>query len=1261
MGAKVMKYGELIQFEPIESVVQLMDAGETAAARQLIKTYVISEEMAEKMINLVFPQLQINQPADNKGLLVVGNYGTGKSHLMSVISGLAENKELTKFLNNRDVAEAAKKVAGRFKVVRTEIGATTMSLRGILVDALEEHLGSLGVNYVFPSSSEVSNNKRALEEMMDAFHQKFPDHGLLLVVDELLDYLRTRNDQAIILDLNFLREIGEVCRDLHFRFIAGVQEAIFDSPRFSFVADSVRRVQDRFEQILIARKDVKFVVAERLLKKTGEQQVKIRKYLMPFAKFYGHMNERMDEFVRLFPVHPDYIDTFERVTAVEKREVLKTLSLAMKKLLDQVVPGDKPGLIAYDGYWLTLRENPSFRTVPDIKDVIDCSQVLESRIEQAFTRPAYRPMALRIIHGLSVHRLTTGDIYAPLGATADELRDSLCLFQPGIEELGGNPADDLLSQVETVLREIHKTVSGQFISSNPDNRQYYLDLNKIDDFDALIENRAESLDENALDRAYHQALYRIMECSDLPQTTYRNLWGYEIEWLERKASRQGWLFFGTPNERSTAYPPRDFFIFFIPPINPASFRDEKDSRDVIIRLTKMDEEFRTALRSYAAALDLASTSSGHYKSTYEEKANGRNGFLQQLVQWLQKNMTTAFEVTYRGRTKSLTEWAKGKSIRELSDLDSHERINLRDLVNTIAGICLEPHFQDQAPDYPSFSILITGNNRAQAAQDALRAIAGPNRTKQATSILDALELLDGSRIDPYRSKYAKYILKALNKKGQGQVINRSELIQEVLGVEYLAPQSLRIEPEWAVVVMAALIYSGDLELAISGEKFDATKLSQLAGTVIDDLIHFKHIERPKDWNLPGIKALIDLLRPYCAPGLSLSPGEAQVITMGGEKADEAVTKIQTNILRLIEKIVVSQQSLQSGLSFWGRALLTEDDARKLGTDLDENKTFLESLQAHTSPGRLKNFRYSAQEVSLHNGGLQALEEFESLREQVSDLGSSVSYLSTAEAILPTDHEWIKKMRTVRDEILAQITDPAKRNAAAFEQQAQRKLVDLKKTYLQAYLNMHTKARLGVNEDKRKTRLLGDERLKILHQLSDVDVMPQQHLTEFESRLEKLESCTALTEKDLSTSPVCRYCNYKPVADAQSPSSDIVLDELDDELDELVNNWTRTLFTNLEDPGIQSNIELLKPEQQKMIDRFRKKQTLPDRLNQDFIQALQDVLHGLIKVPVSISDLRSALLSGGSPVTPAEMRKRFEEYLDGLTKGKEPDKVRIVIE
>ncbi|HOV79092.1 MAG TPA: DUF6079 family protein [Bacillota bacterium] len=1242
-----MKYGDLIQFEPIESVVQLRDAVNAAAARQLVRTYVISGEMAEKLINLVIPQLQFDQPVDNKGLLVVGNYGTGKSHLMSVISAVAENGELSSLLNDSNVAGAAGKIGGRFKVARTEIGATTMSLRDIVLAELEERLAALGVTYTFPPADQVSSNKRAFEEMMSAFHQEYPDHGLLLVVDELLDYLHTRKDQELILDLNFLREIGEVCKDLRFRFIAGVQEAIFDSPRFSFVADSIRRVKDRFEQVLIARKDVKFVVSERLLKKTGEQQAKIREYLTPFAKFYGRMNERMDEFVRLFPVHPDYIDTFERVTAVEKREVLKTLSLSMKKLLNQDVPDDRPGLIAYDGYWANLRENPSFRAVPDIKAVIDCSQVLEARIQQAFTRPAYKPMALRLIHGLSVHRLTTGDIYAPLGATAEELRDSLCLYQPGIGDLGGDPADDLLSQVETVLREIHKTVSGQFISLNPDNRQYYLDLKKTDDFDALIEKRADSLDDSQLDRYYYEALKQVMECADRTYKTGYKIWQHELVWLERKAARQGYLFFGAPNERSTAVPPRDFYLYFIQPFDAPRFTDEKKPDEVFLRLIQKDESFHTALRSYAAALDLASTASGQAKSIYESKASG---YLRELVQWLKENMYTAFTVTYQGRAKPLEDWVKGKSIRELSGIASNERLNFRDLINTIAGVCLGAHFQDLAPLYPCFSVLITGANRAQAAQDALRAIAGQKPTKQATAVLDALELLDGDRFDPHRSKYARHILEIAQKKGHGQVVNRSELIQDILGVEYLDARNLRLEPEWAVVIMAALVYSGELVLAIPGKKFDATGLSQLAGTGVEELIQFKHIERPKDWNLPALKALFELL--------GLTPGMAQLVTQGKE---EPVQELQKAAAGTVERLVLVQQSAQKGLFFWGSSLLSGSEARMLCSQLNQTKTFLESIQAYTTPGKLKNFRYEAPEISGHREGLQALAEVDSLQKLVTGLGDTAAYLSTAEAVLPGGHEWIDKVKAARDEILVQISDPSRRGAPAFRQEIQRKLSDLKKSYLQAYLGLHTRARLGVNEDKRKARLMADERLKILQKLSTIDIMPRQHLTDYQNRLAALKSCFTLTEPELNASPVCPHCSYKPAAEPPAAPASSVLDGLDEELDRLVENWTQTLLANLEYPATRSNLDLLKPEPGKLVEEFIKKRTLPDVLDHDFIRALQEALSGLLKVPVKTADLRAALLSGGSPVTPAEMKKRFEDYLDQLIKGREPDKIRIVLD
>ncbi len=835
-----MKYEDLVQFDPIESVVRLCDADKLSAAHHLVNTYVISEKMAERLTQIVIPQMQFDQPVDNRGLLVVGNYGTGKSHFMSVVSSLAADASLLEGLNHAGVRDAISQIAGRFNVIRTEIGATTMSLRDILVAELEENLEKLGVEYVFPEAGTITNHKRAFEDMMEKFGQAYPEHGLLLVVDELFDYLRTRKDQELILDINFLREVGEVCKDLRFRFMAGVQEAIFDSPRFAIIADSIRQAKDRFEQVLITRSDVKFVVAERLLKKTAEQQVNIRNYLMPFAKFYGELNEHMDEFVRLFPVHPEYLATFERVTVVEKREVLKTLSITMKGILAKDVPRGEPGLITFDNYWNTLKQNVSFRAIPEIRAVINCSQVLESRIENSIHKQ-YKPMALRLIYALSVHRLTTDDIYAPIGLPVEELCDRLCLFSPLINDMESDePVKDIQALVETVLREIQKTVSSQFISFNEDTRQYYIDLKKTDDFDALIDNKSNILNLNELDRYFYQALMRVMECQDTTYMTGHKIWQHELVWQERKATRSGYLFFGTPNDRATAVPHRDFYLYFIQPNDPPDFKDKKASDEVFFHLKNTDEEFKTTLKVYAAALELAGTCSDHTKAIYETKANG---FLKKLVRWLQKHIIDAFEITYQGRAKSMTEWAKGKSLRELSGLSPNETINFRGLINTIASVCLAPNFENHAPDYPYFSVMITDNDRAQVAQDTLRAIAGQNRSKQSTAVMNALELLDGEKIDPYKSRYTKFILDAVKAKDHGQVVNRGEIIQGDHGLEYMNPGGSRLEPEWVTVLIAALVYSGEIVLSIPGKEFDSSRLLLLAATGMDELVRFKHLAR----------------------------------------------------------------------------------------------------------------------------------------------------------------------------------------------------------------------------------------------------------------------------------------------------------------------------------------------------------------------------------------------------------------------------------
>jgi hypothetical protein len=266
------------------------------------------------------------------------------------------------------VAEAVAPIAGRFKVLRIEVSSCRCRCARSSPSSLSASSKRSASDYTFPTADKELNNKDSFEEMMAAFARNSPTRACCWWSTSSWSTCSPA-DHELVQDLAILRQIGEVTKHLKFRFVAGVQEAIFDSVRFQHVADSMRRVNERFTQILIDRQDVSFVVSARLLKKTADQQNKIREYLTPFAKFYGSMNERMDEYVRLFPVHPDYLKTFEQIHFTEKRGALKTIEAAMLAILDQDVPTDKPLFISYESFWNTIKTNSVLRADPNIKEV----------------------------------------------------------------------------------------------------------------------------------------------------------------------------------------------------------------------------------------------------------------------------------------------------------------------------------------------------------------------------------------------------------------------------------------------------------------------------------------------------------------------------------------------------------------------------------------------------------------------------------------------------------------------------------------------------------------------------------------------------------------------------------------------------------------------------------------------------------------------------------------------------------------------------
>ena len=737
-----------------------------------------------------------------------------------------------------------------------------------------------------------------------------------------------------------------------------------------------------------------------------------------------------------------------------------------------------------------------------------------------------------------------------------------------------------------------------------------------------------------------------MERTD--ETTYvtgHSIWQYQIEWQDHRVERSGYLFFGAPNDRPTAQPERDFYIYFIQPFEPPRFRDDHKADEVFFRLKGLDEAIKRHLSYYAAAQDLASTASGGAKSIYLDKAKDA---LRDMSKWLQEKQMTAYEVTYQGKSKTLQEWTKGVSLRDKARLGPEERINFRDVVNVISGLALNNQFAEVAPEYPTFSALVTEANRKQLVGNALRALAGGNRTKDAVVILDGLEMLDGDRIDPTRSRYAQDVLARLKAKGHGQVLNRGELVSGDADVEYFAPIKFRPEPDLLVTVLGRLVYAGDIVLAITGDKIDSGKITLLAERPLDELKQFKHVEAPKEINVAVLRSLFEML--------GLPPGLAQQATQG---SDEPVKLLQEEVGKLTRRVLSAATDMSGRLSFWGQPLLREEEIRDWRTKLDALKAFSESLAPYNTVGKLKNLRIGSDDIAAQKKNLEVLQAVEGMLEPVADLGTTASYLSQAEMVLSADHAWVRQAQDARKQVLDKLAaDRTAQHAAEYRQT----LAKLKKDYITAYVGLHSKARLGVSEEKTKSALRKDPRLIAMRALAGISLMPASQLTSFEEKLDKLKSCASLVESELSASPVCPHCGFRPAneqGDLLRAAS--VLKQLDDELDRLIDGWTQTLLDNLDDPIIQENFDLLKPAARSLVDGFISSKGLPDPVTPESVAAVQEALSGLEKINVSSADIRQALLQGGSPATPEDLRKRFESFLNDRCKGKDTTKLRFVVE
>lgn len=1223
-----MKYSQLISFNPIEDVIQLVTAGNKDKAREYVKTYVMSDTMAESLQAPMIDQLQMDEVVDNKGVLVVGNYGTGKSHLMSVISAIATDADNLQYLQNQKFAKQMQPIAGQFEVLRIEIGGVVMPLYDVIMGYIQEDFDNRGIDFEIPEYGSVKSLKTVIQDMMMAFSEKYPDKGYLIIVDEFLSYLSSRDEREIVLDLEFFRALGEMCSKSKLRVVFGMQEKIFDNPRFSFVADTLKHVSDRFTQLIITKEATSYVVSERILKKTPEQKALIRKHLEKFCGLYTGMSSRLEEFVDLFPIHPSYIDVFNKIYLIENRHILKNISVTIKGIFNTDVPQNAPGIISFDDYWPAIKSNGLLKSDVTISRVVNASQQLEDIINRAFPKAAYKPLAKKIIYALSVHRLTTNGLDVQFGLTAENLKDDLCLYLPMPEE----DADFLLALIKTTLRDIMTTVSGQFIIYNDANNQYYIDVDKIVDYDEKIKQKASIMADGELNRHFYDVVYRCLEWDAKQYVTNFNIYEYDLNWDSHSIFREGYLFMGLPGERSTAQPERDFYIHIMPPYDAVGSRVQNLSDEVYL-FFKSTDEFRDLMGLYAAANSLAQISEGKDKDAYLNKANMLR---KKLIKYLSENKNTCFDVLYKKQKRQMIEVLKGRYSRDLT---------FKDTIDLAASLCFDEYFGQKYPEFPVMKTKITRRNMADCARAAFDHFAG-RKTQQSTAMLQSFGILDGDKIRPENSKYAAYYIDMVKKLQPQGVLNYSDIFEPRF-MEMYIDKKFKIEFIFTPIIFLSLVYGGYAVITTKdGKTITASNLDQIPKMSVMDLYEFKYISRPAQMSMAELKRLFELLD--INPALLDNPNDRE----------EGVKKLLAKAQELANNAVLADNKLNNGFELWGEPLANAAQVASLRSACAAVKNEFSNYQVKfNTPAKLNNFSLSMEQVEELGQNIARMLIIPQLLDFKTGCSDIVSYIANIEFIdlgevFKGEVEAAKAdFRAIRDSIM----DGAAGDAAA--QKVDVRLSKLKAKYIDIYFEAHKKKRLDITDAQRRGKIQEGRALASLRKLRSIEILSAAKLTDIETDMSGLKVCYELTPEELKSSHICPHCRYH--LDDKVKNVYGQLDNIEIRIEDLMAEWTKTLLDTISDPIVASQKSFLSAEQQTAIDEFINTGALPKRVDDFFVKAINALLKGFEPVVIDTDDFM-AKLEQMPPMDEASFKAKITELIGAYTKGKDASKLRIVV-
>lgn len=1208
-----MKIKELFDFEYIQRVVEI---GKIKDEKDMVERFVISHNLEQDILEFL-EYLKGNRKEDNISINVIGNYGTGKSHLLAFISLILSKPELIDYIQSERIKNEFAYLNRDFLVVKYELPAIKhKSLASIFFYRVKKQLEEIyGIELRdIDIEKDEKDAKELVEEILFRIKDKFPTNGLIVIFDEFSDFIKQKSSEDRQFDLMFARQLAECSIDSDFILMISMQEHIFTNPEYLDNAELISRIEKRFLKINITSENIEDIIANRIVKKNSNQIQELKELFDGLKGRFSNLSLEEDRYIKLFPVHPYLIEVFAKLPYFENRSILQFVSSEIARMLDDEFPSFVTFDLIYDEM---IEADYNIKNHPDVKPVVEIIKSLENIINRI--KNSYRDRALKLVKSLAVLNLIgTEDAEGKRrgGEQPKRLAENLFIIpQSEISE----PKRD----IETIFGMIMEESEGQFIGKTKD--VYYIST-EGPDYWQIINIKAETRDDLPLinERFVENFLLDELGIAYNREIIYwdklsKYILDDSFNWKERKSFREGVLaiYVGYKIQISEN---KDYLLTFMGyPKKEAPFSHPNNiiirpeySKDLIWNMKRLDaiEEFIKE-RTHLDAM--------------------RNIKRRLIDRELKEEFSNALKnsiIEYKGKRYGLDE------LGIFSDIDY-------DIFNQIKENLLGEDLTQEYPQYPRFKSKISAENIKGTVESVLKDIAKKkgmvkNLLNQSTNILIPLGLYRDDMLDVIESTYANIILKDLK--------NTNKIpIEEVVEKLYERPYGL--QKGLVLLILVVLLRNGNIMMSSRhGKLYTASDFNDLFNKGLSAFESLKYISKGVIV-VPEAKLLFEAL-DLDSSLLSMERDHQAAYRNYMEK----IEMMETDIRSINSNFESLKQSVDIGLP------LTEIKVQITRIE-DLN---LENLRINNLT-ELNKFDYSNERLDQIKESYRLIKTVMELLNDCSEfILTGINYMQNAmewvenDCFKISDQNKLKEIYNNSLEIVGNIRLLLKDDE---RKPLKGKIEQFKEKYKDIYYKAH-KQMVGVGVDWEYLDIIQHSpEFKELNILKDVNSIPSTSFREIQLKIKELRDlkCTDFRVDELDTSYHC-HCMFP--RGNYDPNINQTITKVEKDVERLDNNWKKQIISDIKQN--QNRLAQLDENERNLISSVISTNKLPSQIDYDFVKAVNNLLEIINFVEINFNDLYSKLKNDKDSYKVDEFRKVLESYLTNKIPKKCENKVRIVI-